>query len=97
MWSTLLILCALFCPVAVSLGFDGSQFMEIPLPEESVTEVEDITLRFRTERQDGLLFATLSNTSVDRLEVMLDAGQLRLDINLGFGTKVSTTFPFNSI
>ncbi|ELU16319.1 hypothetical protein CAPTEDRAFT_22004, partial [Capitella teleta] len=73
--------------VAVSLGFDGSQFMEIPLPEESTSEVEDISLRFRTERADGLLFATLSNSSVDRLEVMLDAGQLRMDINLGTGTK----------
>lgn len=84
----ILLICA-FLPVAVTLGFDGSQYMEIPLPEESSTEVEDISLRFRTERPSGLLFATLSNSSVDRLELMLDDGQVRMDINVGAGTKVS--------
>ena len=77
------------CPVAATLGFDGTQYMAIPLPQESRTEAEDISLRFRTERPNGLLFATMSNTTLDRLELMLDDGEIRFDVNLGSGTKVS--------
>ena len=78
--------------VATTLSFDGTQFMKILLPEESTTMVEDISLRFRTRRPDGLLFATTSSKSTDRLELMLQGGRVRFDVNLGSGSRVSKQF-----
>ena len=76
--------------VATTVSFDGTQHMKISMPEESRTEAEDISLRFQTQRANGLLFATTSEESVDHLELMLDAGRVRLDADLGSGPKVST-------
>lgn len=81
----------LLLPVSVAtvVSFDGSQHVRIELNEESRTEAEDIALRFQTSKANGLLFATTSSSTPDRLELMLDAGRLRMDLDLGSGTKVS--------
>ena len=76
--------------VATTLSFDGTQYMRITMPEESRTEAEDISIRFKTRRSNGLLFATTSTKTADRLELMLEGGQVRLDVNLGSGSKVCT-------
>ena len=76
--------------VATTLSFDGTQYMTITMPEESRTEAEDISVRFRTDRPNGLIFATTSSKTTDRVELMLEGGKLRIDVNLGSGTKVGT-------
>ncbi len=75
--------------VATTLSFDGTQFMSVRMNEGSTTEVEEISLRFRTRRPNGLLFVTTSSKSKDCLELMLEGGRVRFDVNLGSGKKVS--------
>lgn len=78
--------------VATVLSFDGTQFLRISMSEEVRTEAEDVRLRFQTTRLNSLILATTSSKTPDRLELMLDDGQLRLDVNLGSGTTVSVIF-----
>ena len=87
---------------ATTLRFDGNQYMRLWLggsgtfgdahgtgsPLEQRTEAEDISLRFRTTHGRGLLLATSSTTTPDRVQLTLQGARLRLDINLGSGTKV---------
>ncbi|XP_062610815.1 neurexin-1-like [Saccostrea cucullata] len=68
--------------VAASLSFDGGQYMKVVFPEECETEVEDISLRFQTERESGLLLVTSSQKSADSLLLYLDRGKIRLEINI---------------
>lgn len=75
-------ICWLFDSVASTLNFDGSQYMKVAFPEESVTEVEDISLQFRTERESGLLLVTSSQKSSDMLLLYLDRGKLKLEISI---------------
>lgn len=56
--------------------------MKVAFPVESVTEVEDISLRFRTERESGLLLVTSSQKSSDMLLLYLDRGKLKLEISI---------------
>lgn len=62
--------------------------MLITLPQESYTEAEDISLRFRTIRSSGLLLMTSSSTSDDAIEIYLDRGACKLTVSLGPGSKV---------
>ncbi|XP_054713514.1 neurexin-1-like [Uloborus diversus] len=73
---------------ATTLSFDGTQSMRIAL-SELPTQAEDIRLRFRTTRPSGLLFATASDRSANtHLSAALEAGRLKLVLNLGDGNKV---------
>ena len=80
--------------VATVVRFDGTQHVWITLNEESRTEAEDITLRFQSSQPNGLLFSTSSNSAKDRIELMLDKGQIRLDIDLGSGVKVGENISY---
>ncbi|XP_045116786.1 neurexin-1-like isoform X2 [Portunus trituberculatus] len=73
---------------AATLSFDGSQYVRMFSDEESNTQAEDITFRFRTNRPVGLLLSTTSTLSSDRLELALQAGKLRLTVKLGDKDKV---------
>lgn len=57
--------------------------------EEINTQAEDISFRFRTRRPVGLLLATTSPHSADKLELALQSGKLRLTVTLGDKDKVS--------
>ncbi|XP_018618139.1 neurexin-1a isoform X19 [Scleropages formosus] len=67
---------------ATILSYDGSKFMKIQLPVAMHTEAEDVSLRFRSQRAYGLLVATTSRNSADTLRLELDAGRVRLTVNL---------------
>lgn len=67
---------------ASTLNFDGGQYMKVVFPEESVTEVEEISLQFQTERESGLLLVTSSQKSSDMLLLYLDRGKLKLEISI---------------
>uniref|UniRef100_A0A3B3RD11 Neurexin 1b n=1 Tax=Paramormyrops kingsleyae TaxID=1676925 RepID=A0A3B3RD11_9TELE len=68
---------------ATILSYDGSKFMKIQLPVVMHTEAEDVSLRFRSQRAYGVLLATTSRDSADTLRLELDAGRVRLSVNLG--------------
>ncbi|XP_064173745.1 neurexin-1a-like isoform X16 [Anguilla rostrata] len=67
---------------ATILSYDGSKFMKIHLPVVMHTEAEDVSLRFRSQRAFGVLMATTSRDSADTLRLELDAGRVRLTVNL---------------
>ncbi|KAM6138307.1 neurexin-1 isoform 16-T16 [Phoenicopterus ruber ruber] len=67
---------------ATILSYDGSMFMKIQLPVVMHTEAEDVSLRFRSQRAYGILMATTSRESADTLRLELDAGQVKLTVNL---------------
>uniref|UniRef100_A0ACB8GAW8 Neurexin-1 n=1 Tax=Sphaerodactylus townsendi TaxID=933632 RepID=A0ACB8GAW8_9SAUR len=46
------------------------------------TEAEDVSLRFRSQRAYGILMATTSRESADTLRLELDAGRVKLTVNL---------------
>lgn len=73
---------------AATLSFDGTQYVRMFSDQESNTQAEDITFRFRTNRPTGLLLSTTSTLSSDRLELALQAGKLRLTVKLGDKDKV---------
>ncbi|XP_067682448.1 neurexin 1-like isoform X3 [Haliotis asinina] len=75
---------------ATSLRFDGTQYVKVKFPEESSTEAEDISMRFRTMHPNGLLFMTTSDKTSDRMELYLEAGALELRVDVGSGTKELT-------
>ncbi|XP_068083571.1 neurexin 1 [Anabrus simplex] len=75
---------------ATTLTFNGSQHMLITMPDDSRTQTEDVTLRFQTTRPLGLLLTTSTEQSVDRLELALTGGRVRLTIRLGDRDKVLT-------
>ena len=52
--------------------------------EKGVTnEADDLILRFRTKEQGGLLMSTRHDRSQDRLEVTLEAGRIRVKVEIG--------------
>ncbi|CAL1526179.1 unnamed protein product [Lymnaea stagnalis] len=72
---------------AVTLRFDGTQFMKVTLARESVTQAEDISLRFRSMHPSGLLFLTTGQNG-DGMELYLEGGTLFLSVKVDSGTKV---------
>ncbi|XP_074649233.1 neurexin-1-like [Tubulanus polymorphus] len=73
--------------VAATLSFDGTQYVLISMPAESQTETDHVTLRFRTKRPSGLLFATTSERSEDRMELRIVNSRVCLEIDVGSGEK----------
>ncbi|XP_077138583.1 neurexin-1 isoform X9 [Ranitomeya variabilis] len=67
---------------ATVLSYDGSMYMKIQLPVVMHTEAEDVSLRFRSQRAYGILMATTSRDSADTLRLELDAGRVKLTVNL---------------
>ncbi|PVD32369.1 hypothetical protein C0Q70_07803 [Pomacea canaliculata] len=73
---------------AATLRFDGKQFVKVTVPEESHTQAEDISLRFRTMHPNGLLFMTTSERAEDKMELYLKSGSIFLGVDVGSGHKV---------
>lgn len=72
-------------------------FMKIQLPVVMHTEAEDVSLRFRSQRAYGILMATTSRESADTLRLELDAGRVKLTVNLGnnlFLQEINILFTF---
>ncbi|XP_024118384.1 neurexin-2 isoform X2 [Oryzias melastigma] len=70
---------------ATTVGYDGNMYLKVVLPRTMHTEAEDVSLRFMSQRAFGLLLATTSQQSADTLRVELDAGRVKLTVNLGKG------------
>ncbi|XP_051903109.1 neurexin-2-like isoform X17 [Hippocampus zosterae] len=67
---------------ATVVSYDGSMYLKVMLQRTLHTEAEDVSLRFMSQRAFGLLVATTSQQSADTLRVELDAGRLKLTVNL---------------
>ncbi|NWR81218.1 NRX2A protein, partial [Centropus unirufus] len=69
---------------AAVLSYDGSAYLKVLVPAAQ-TEAEDVALRFMSPRAYGLVLATTSRHSADTLRLELDAGRMKLTVNLGKG------------
>ncbi|CAG5136431.1 unnamed protein product, partial [Candidula unifasciata] len=74
----------------VTLRFNETQFMKVSMATQLITEVDDISLRFRTKHPTGLLFVATGQTD-GKMELHLDDGVLYLSFTLGGGAKVLST------
>lgn len=78
-----------------TLSFNGDQFWKATLSRLSVTQAEDIFIRFRTMRSSGLLFVATSSPSqtssnmVNYIILSIDSSRLRVVLNLGEGNKIN--------
>ncbi|XP_078001036.1 neurexin-3-like [Glandiceps talaboti] len=70
---------------ATTVSFDGTQYLRVLMQNESRTEAEEISLRFKTQRAYGLLMATTFKSGYDTLMLELDSGKVKLQVNLGDG------------
>ena len=61
--------------------------MEVDNKKEVSTEVQDITLRFRTMEMTGLIFLSKSQEVTDTLEIAMLGGQVKLSIRIGYYEK----------
>lgn len=70
------------------LHLNGSQQMTILMPDDSRTQAEEISLRFRTSEPSGLLLATSADSSSDCLQLYLENGVAKLRIHIQSHEKV---------
>ncbi|XP_059478684.1 chondroitin sulfate proteoglycan 4-like isoform X2 [Neocloeon triangulifer] len=66
---------------AITASFFGSSYISVPLQDSRSTT--ELVLRFRTKRPDALLFLAAGRT--DYFLVRLEAGKLKVHVNLGAG------------
>jgi len=62
--------------------------MRVDVNPTFVTHTNDISVRFKTQKEDGELFATTADRSDVYLKAMLDSGRIRLETNLAEGREV---------
>lgn len=79
---------SVFNTAATTLSFDEAQYVMVTLPEESFSEAEDISLRFRTVQANGLLLLTSTALTDDSLELFLGRGACKLTVTLGPRSRV---------
>ena len=61
--------------------------MSLRYERGATNEADDLTLRFRSREQNGLLMSTRHDRSADRLEVTLEAGRVRVKVEMGQAEK----------
>lgn len=71
------------------LSFNGDQSLKWMLPQTSVTQAEDISIRFRTIRASGFLFACISEKELNFIVIYMESGRLKVILNLGEGDRES--------
>ncbi len=70
------------------VALTGSEWIHITINPPLVTHTNDISLRFKTPKPDGLLFVTSNHNNHDYINVTLEHGKGKLQTNLGGQTKV---------
>jgi len=71
------------------VGFNGNDLVRISVWPTLNTHTNDISLRFKTIKEDGLLFSTSNHFTDDYLKVSLDKGRGLLETNVGGQPQVS--------
>lgn len=70
------------------VALTGNEYIRITIFPALVTHTNDITLRFKTPKPNGLLFVTSNQYVNDYLNVTLEGGRGKLQTNLGGQPKV---------
>ena len=69
------------------MEFSSESYMEMDRKLEKKSEVEDISLRFRTMEMTGLIFLSKSQEATDSLEIGLFGGQVQISLRIGHHQK----------
>ena len=74
----------LFLTAAATIKLTGVNSLSLRYPVGLTNEADDITIRFRTIEQAGLLMTTRHDRSQDKLELSLESARVRvtLQVNL---------------
>lgn len=70
--------------------------MLVKMPPNTTYQVEDLSIRFKTVRPSGLLFAT-THKNRDRIEIGIFGGKIRLMIQINNHEKVRQFCQLNFI
>ena len=63
--------------------FNGKDYVQIQISPPLETHTNDISLRFKTHHENGLLFKTSTRNSQGYLKAYLEDGKGKLDTNIG--------------
>ena len=61
--------------------------MSLRYSESVSTEADNLSLRFRTVEQAGILVVTRHDRSQDKLEIVLEGGRVKVSIYIGLAEK----------
>lgn len=74
---------------AATASFNGSQYITIGLANGAKTQAEDLTLRFKTYKKEGMIFSTNNDHFGDKLELSIQGGKLKMSFRIGGLEKVN--------
>ena len=72
---------------AATLKFTGTESMSLKYSESVTTEADNLSIRFRTVEQAGILVVTHHDRSQDKLEIGLEGGRVKISIDIGKAEK----------
>ena len=72
---------------AYTLKFTGTESMSLRYSESVSTQADNLSLRFRTVEQAGILVVTRHDRSQDKLEIVLEGGRVKVSIDIGLAEK----------
>ena len=72
--------------------FSGTDFVRVGLHPMMVTHTNDISIRFKTRKPDGLLFSTSNEQDNGFLRAELEGGRVRVVTNVGGEERVNTIY-----
>lgn len=61
--------------------------MSLKFTESVTSEADNLSLRFRTVEQAGILVVTRHDRSQDKLEIVLEGGRVKVSIDIGLAEK----------
>ena len=71
-----------FSLAAATIKFNGVNSLSLRYPAGLTNEADDITIRFRTIEQSGLLLTTRHDRSQDKLELSLESARVRVTLQV---------------
>jgi hypothetical protein len=71
-----------FFLAAATIKFNGVNSLSLRYPAGLTNEADDITIRFRTIEQSGLLLTTRHDRSQDKLELSLESARVRVTLQV---------------
>jgi len=69
-------------PAAYNLALDGSGFVRIDLADTRITHTNDVSVRFKTMRPDGMVFVTSNRRNNGYLKLSLKNGRGVVETNI---------------
>ena len=78
------IIISIYFKAASTLKFFGNNSMSLRYETSVKNEADDVIIRVRSMEQNALLMSTRHDRSSDRLELTLDAGRVKIFLQVGY-------------